>query len=345
MFMLIALLTKHKTTTTFLDRTQTDQLKGIAILLVVLGHLWVHVSSVRAIPVLGDYAVTLFLILSGFGLTISQTTKPVNSKSIIRRFQRIFFPYWLITIFILTADFFLLNKAYSITEVMMTFVGINLSKDIKQIDYTRWYITLILINYIVYFLFNRYFNKANALLGIYVFCLVFCILNITKVFPLGSIDQIVAFPIGCSIAFYYESLKHAFNKRAVELLVCILFFLTSLVFLLPNNPSEIFFKAPLIGIKAVNSLLFCILLILLIGRIGKFGYASRFLSLCGLISYEVYLIHGPLLIKYNPIIKLFSPALILVSFMFFLTLVLILSFYINKAISPLIQKPALRNII
>jgi peptidoglycan/LPS O-acetylase OafA/YrhL len=342
-FLIITLLTKHKTNTTFLDRTQTDQLKGIAILLVVLGHLWVHVSSIRAIPALQDYAVTLFLILSGFGLTISQTTKTINNKFIFRRFRRVIIPYWLITSLILVADFFLLNKAYSITDVMLTFAGINLSKNLKQIDYTRWYITLLLIYYMVYFLFNRYLNKAKALLGICAFSLVFCILNITKIFPLGAVDQIIAFPIGCLIAFYYETILHIFNRRIIELSVSMLFFLTSLVFLFPSQQPELYFKMLLLGMRAANSLLFCVLLIMLIRRIGDLGYSSYFLSFCGLISYEIYLIHGPLLIKYNPIIKLLAPDFILISFTLFLTLVLILSYSINKVLNPLVQKTVLQN--
>ncbi len=136
-FAIVALISRKKETTTFLDKTQTDQLKGIAILLVVLGHLWVHVSRVRAIPALGDYAVSLFLILSGFGLSISQITKTINSNFIFKRFRRVIIPYWLITLFILVADFLLLNKTYSITDVMATFAGVNLSRNLRQIDYTR----------------------------------------------------------------------------------------------------------------------------------------------------------------------------------------------------------------
>lgn len=343
-FLIIAVLTSQKANTTFLDRTQTDQLKGIAILIVVLGHLWVHVSSVRAIPVFGDYAVSLFLILSGFGLSVSQATKTISINFILRRFRKVIIPYWLITLIILVADFLLLNKSYSITDVLTTFAGINLNKNLKHIDYTRWYITLILIYYIVYFLFNRYFNKANALLSIFAFSLVFCILSVTKIFQIGAIDQIMAFPIGCLVAFYYESIWVFLNKRRVELYASLLFLLTSLVFLFPSYPSELIFKALFILIKSVNSLLFCTLLILLVGRIGKFGYMSRFLSFCGVISYEVYLIHGPILIKYNPIIKLFSPDFIVVSFTIFLSLVLIASYCIHKMLRSLVEQIVFQKI-
>ncbi len=162
-------------------------------------------------------------------------------------------------------------------------------------------------------------------------------LNFTKILQLAKIDQIIAFPIGCLIAFYYEPIANIFNARRVESLVCLLLLLTSFVFLLPPHPPDPLFKMLFIGMKAANSLLFCVSLILFVGRIGQFGYISRFLTICGLIAYEVYLIHGPLLIKYNPIIKLFSSDFIVISFTLFLSLVLILSYCIHKALRPLVK--------
>jgi len=338
-FLIITLLTRHKVDSKLLDRTQTDQLKGIAILLVVLGHLWVHVSSVRATPILGGYAVSLFFILSGFGLTISQSVKnKINSNYLLKRFRRVIIPYWLITAIILMADFLLLKKTYSFIELITTFAGFNLSRQLQQIDYTRWYITLILIYYIVYFLFNRYLDKITALLSILIFSLVLCVLKITNIFQLGAFEQIISFPVGCLIAFYYKSILNFFDKKRFELLIFFLFFLTSFVFFLPSHHPNMFIMIIFVGTKAANSLLFCFLLILLVGRIGKLGYASRFLAFCGFISYEVYLIHGPLLIKYNPVIKLFPSDYILISFTLFMSLVLILSYGINKALRPLVQK-------
>ena len=338
LLIIIAGCTRKKEFSSFLDIKQTEQLKGIAILLVVVGHLWVHVSSNRAVPVLGDYAVSLFLILSGFGLSISQTKEKIKADFILRRFRRVVIPYWIVTLVIIVTDFLLLNKAYSITDVITTLAGINFSTSVKQIDYTRWFITLLLLYYLMFFIFYRFFNKAHALIGIFSFSVILCVLNITKIIQICSVESIIAFPIGCLIAFYYEPILQIFNKRRVELFVGLLLLLTCPVYLLENQNTELIVKIALYGIKMANSFLFCILLILIIGRIGKFYYVSRFLSFCGLISFEIFLIHGPLLIKYNPILKLFPPDFILVSFILLLSLVLILSYCINKALRPLVQK-------
>ena len=40
-----------------------------------------------------------------------------------------------------------------------------------------------------------------------------------------------------------------------------------------------------------------------LGSLGIHGLASRFLGVCGRLSYELFLLNGPLLIKYNPLIR------------------------------------------
>ena len=98
----------------FLDRIQTGQLKGLAIVLVVLGHLRVHVSEHPA-PTYASYAVALFLFLSGFGLTMSSLKKKLGVREFfVRRLSRVMVPYWMITLIILIADYLILGRTYSL---------------------------------------------------------------------------------------------------------------------------------------------------------------------------------------------------------------------------------------
>lgn len=61
--------------TSILDRPQAEQLRGVAIFLVVLGHLWVHASKQSPFLMLQGDAVAMFLIISVFGLTMSSMGK------------------------------------------------------------------------------------------------------------------------------------------------------------------------------------------------------------------------------------------------------------------------------
>lgn len=94
----------------FLNRQQTDQLRGLAIILVVLGHLWVHVTNSLPKLLLGGDAVTLFLIISGYGLMHSYKNKIVVLSSFLtKRLKRVMIPYWTISVFIITLDYFFWN--------------------------------------------------------------------------------------------------------------------------------------------------------------------------------------------------------------------------------------------
>jgi hypothetical protein len=75
----------RKQTTRFLDRTQTDQLKGLAILLVVIGHLGYHAITPQAALTFGSEGVALFLMLSGFGLTRSSFHAPPLALAVHRQ--------------------------------------------------------------------------------------------------------------------------------------------------------------------------------------------------------------------------------------------------------------------
>jgi peptidoglycan/LPS O-acetylase OafA/YrhL len=69
---------------------------------------------------------------------------------------------------------------------------------------------------------------------------------------------------------------------------------------------------------------------LIMAVIGNFNYISKFLIFCGTIAYEIYLIHGPLLIKYNIFFKWMPLSLIAVSFLIYLFCLLILSYWFYR---------------
>jgi peptidoglycan/LPS O-acetylase OafA/YrhL len=75
--------------------------------------------------------------------------------------------------------------------------------------------------------------------------------------------------------------------------------------------------------------LFCLLCIVSISLLTSNGYTSKFLSLCEYLSYELYLIHGPLLIKHNPIVGNFETRFILIRILLWLGVTLGLAFVLK----------------
>lgn len=76
------------------------------------------------------------------------------------------------------------------------------------------------------------------------------------------------------------------------------------------------------------SLIFSCSIILLVGYVGYKNLVIKFIYFVGIISYELYLLQGPFLIKYNPVL---SGNYLVASFYFWLAVVLVLSYFFHKA--------------
>lgn len=326
----VAVATVARKKNNFLDRTQTDQLKGVAILLVVTGHLWSHVSLNNAVPNFAGYAVALFLILSGYGLTRSWQMGALTAREFVgRRIARVMIPYWIATICILVLDVWLLGRKYSIFEVAFTFLGANFSQSLRYLDYARWYITLILIFYCVFFLVNKFFRTSWAVFFLFVFSLFLFVLRRIELFPFGSLFHFIAFPLGCLIACFYRQLTDFLTDSKLPLiLIAFVAFLSAILCAVVNpelNENGILSKVFNLLFGNIQPFFLCIVLVCIFGLLGIANICSRFLMFCGIISYEVYLLHGPFLIKYNPVFTFFSSDYIVVAYIVFLLFILILS--------------------
>ena len=312
---------------------QSNQLKGFAIVLIILGHLWVHVVDSLPKLLFGGEAVALFLLLSGYGLTCSYRSRVVPHRAyFMARMKKVMVPYWIITVFLLSLDFMILNKTYSLQDIIMTMLGININTTTRYIDYVRWFITFILIWYVFFFIAISYFKDGYRL-----FFLIICAVIL---FPLDyyitqlGFYQVFAFPIGCTMGYYYKDLNSAF-KRQPTFFISIAVTLLIVVILYKFASSRIFYPfVPTIIIKAIDegsSIAFCAALVIISATIGFYGYQSLLLSFLGTISYELFLLHGAFLIKYNPIINR-SEASLPLTFSVFMFSISIISWIIHLSI-------------
>lgn len=339
LFAFALVFTKRKTTE-FLDHTQANELKGLAMMMVVTGHLWVHVSQEPASLILGGTAVSLFLLLSGFGLTLSVEKTPLTFKKFLfRRLSRIMIPYWIVTAIILLLDYLILNKTYPLQTISTTLAGINIDRTIRDLDYARWFITLLLVQYIVFFFANRFLPRFKAMLSIGAFGILLIVLRQYGFFPLGSFHQIIAFPLGCLLAYYFNEVTQFIFKKGNHLKLILLLgsslILVWYILSTFGDANNLPAKAARMGLVNIKPLLTCALAILLIGSMGRLGFVSGFLSFTGVIAMEIYLLHGPLLIKYNPIFGFFPSENIVISFSIFLVFLLTLSYGFNLLLKSL----------
>jgi membrane-bound acyltransferase YfiQ involved in biofilm formation len=299
-FVLIALIFLHKEEfSTPLSLTQTVQIRGAAIIFIVLGHLWTHVSSVQIWQNFAGCSVNTFLFISGYGIAASFFRKKINARSFIyKRIKKVIIPYWIATFIFILLDFLFLGDTLELNDLFLTISGVNLNNATQNFDYVRWYITFQLFWYFVFLIAFYRFSSKVALNLIFVLAFLFFFLDY-YLLDFGW-SQFFAFPLGCFFAAYKDNFLSILKSYPLILklgflLVCCHIFIRYAIHVKYISLPSIVLKM----VYEMNSFIWTFSLVLIFGLFGNYGYDSRFLEFIGKYSYEIYLLHGPLLIKYN----------------------------------------------
>ena len=331
-----AVATRTRRPTTFLNRDQSDQLRGFAILMIVAGHVWAHVSSTQpAFNFTGD-AMGVFLMLSGYGLTLSMRKDRLPFHQFLRRrVRRVMVPYWVITVGVLVLDYLLLRQTHSARDLLLTFAGINVSASLVHIDFVRWFVTFILAWYLAFYaaewLEVRFgWNAALLLTGAAV-----AMLLLEAYATRWEWYQFFAFPAGCALGKYRGRVNEIFERRPRLLMSLaaglVLFALLRETDLWRKGMGSLPWVGRVLAREVMGVGLAAAFVTLGVGAF-RAGYASRFLLLAGALSYELFLLHGPFMVKYNPFFALLPPRFLPLSFLLLLAFLLLLSWAVHIAV-------------
>lgn len=344
LFLALALITAQRVPASddVMDFAQTDQLRGASIFFIVLGHMWVHTAKTLPDFVFSGDGLSLFLILSGYGITRTYSKSEIKLEAFAsRRIKRVMVPYWTATVAILALDYLLLGKWLTPLNLVSTFCGINLNSTLSHLDYIRWFITFILMWYVLFFCGRKFLRNKAFIISLAVAAGILHFLNY-YVFHL-SWYQFLSFPLGCAIGVYHEQIRSAFRKYSLPLLATGLLMLSVVLCFKHALPiwkeSGALYLVPSIMLDwvfEVSSCLFALSFIVLIGFAGSKGYRSRLLMFLGRYSYEIILIHGAFLIKYNPIIAGMDWVNVTGEFFTFTVFICILSVLLAKADNALL---------
>ena len=137
---------------------QTNQMKGIAILIIIVHHVAIVMGNAGYLSLfsrLGFPSVAIFLVLSGYGIFLSIEKKGLNNF-FSKRVMRVYIPFILaMTCKILIFDYFILNKRSSVGNSLL-----NIFLAPSTLDMNMWFIVYILFWYcITYVIFSL--NKLN----------------------------------------------------------------------------------------------------------------------------------------------------------------------------------------
>lgn len=299
------------------DKYLTNVIKGIAIIMIVVGHAGNRIPEARLLTPLGAIGVGLFLICSGFGLEKSLQINGIANywkKKLIN----VWIPFCLIEIIGL---FF--HPASSLSEI---FLDLMLLKPLHPF---WWYLQFLAIWYVVFYLASL--CKLTG--GGKILCLSLVAIPIVCLWNPTQAQNAFSFVIGVALA-NKEGLLTKISRWYVVLSIIIISIVTSWIrysgaltnenHLLWNVYSLVYYLS--LTMLSLIVIIRCYGILLL-----------KFLATVGTYSYSIYLVH-----RYT--FEAFSSYSLMIILLFFVsTIGFSVAFeYINKQLRKPIKKLFLR---
>lgn len=275
----------------FLAKDTSCQIKGLAIILIILAHLSLIWNYSGAI------GVGIFLVLSGYGLVMSFYNNGLESF-FKKRLLKVLLPYSIIQTLWILLDYFVKGKSYTLFQNILSILGLNVK---VPIDGTMWFIPFIiswyLIFYIIFSLRIKDFYKI-----IIMFILAIVLNKFWHLFyePSGAFLYPLIFPIGCFIGYLNSNINklptiiHG-NKEYITIILAVVSIIAT--FLTYHN--MINHSCYRIFAIAFSLLILLVFNFKIFKQLLEFFKLNLILKSIGEISFELYLIEGALMTKYN----------------------------------------------
>lgn len=127
---------------TFLSRTHTDILRAIAMMLIILCHA-ASAAGAKVFTPVGGMAVAIFLILSGYGITVSYMKNGLKHFW-KKKITRIWLPYLLLLLVVAITG-----------EYNGRMTPLNFSLDVLCLRTSYWFISFLIYNYVLFFISHK----------------------------------------------------------------------------------------------------------------------------------------------------------------------------------------------
>lgn len=268
-----------------MDFVHTKFARGGAILCVVIGHIG-NLSGITYFAPLGGMGVTAFLLISGYGLESSRVNNPKLKGYWKGRLVSILIPYYIIRF----GAVFIGQEHHTMIEYLG---DITL---LRPLNPNGWYMTCILFWYIVFYVLHKVTENQQVKDAMYILIgcgLLFCPNELWG-------EQAFSFFIGILIQ-RMRNREKLFHVRA-----CLSYGLIFVVAFGIKQITRNYIEIPILT-NSLQLLYKCALAMLLFGlgylmfrekeNCGKARKAFNMaafngITLVGILSYEIYLIHG-----------------------------------------------------
>lgn len=308
---------RKKTSTRLFPVELTEELKGFAILIIIFSHIGYILSSDHSflwpLSTMAGVGVNLFLFLSGYGLSLSALKKAPKLKTYARRILQLFIPLWVVISLYFVLDYFVLHISYTAGYVAHSLAGIFLRADaLQDVNSVLWFLSLILFYYLLFPLaFMKKRLWASALI-VFVVASAIVWLHLDSLRDVMRFYQVhtAAFPLGILAAWLTTTratetvaqwrasyTKFRLSNQRGKLWDALLYGVTSLILIgaisyVAINSSV---DSTIPKEQTISLLTMFLVIALFIHKRIRFGLLAIF----GYVSFEIYLLHWPLISRYD----------------------------------------------
>ena len=331
----------------------TQELKGLGILTVVFAHfaymLVTNAEFLFPLSIIAGVGVDLFLFMSGYGLSVGMLKKPMPVFEFYkRRLIKIFIPFWVALIIIFAADAIFLNINYTAPYMIQSLLGwFPTAIGFGDVNSPFWYITWMIMFYALY---PIVFSLKRPWLSALILAVIATLLGVYNPFFMGYnwLHRLhtLAFPLGIVAAWLLMKTKEKENKLVKYLedfrnkstgisryVIIILMFALVVYMSLHTTANHWPTLTAILGkgyfVDQFTSLviMFAFIVIFSLKKLD-----NKFLAIYGLYSFEVYLIHWPLIGRYDVFFDIFPAGVAVIAWI--ITFILV-SWLLQKIVTPI----------
>ena len=329
----------------------TQELKGLGILTVVFAHfaymLVTNADFLFPLSIIAGVGVDLFLFMSGYGLTVGMLKRPLPLMEFYkRRAIKIFIPFWVVTILIFASNAIFLGITYPVPYMIQSLLGwFPTASGFDDVNSPFWYITWMMM---FYALFPIVFSVKRPWLSAIILAVVATLIGVYNPLDMGDnwLHRLhtVAFSLGIVFAWLLFETKDKENKfvaafkkfrgQTKDSYLVIALMLAVVVYMSLHTTSghwptltAILGQGYFVDQLTSIIIMFAFIVIFILKK-----FDNKFLSIYGLYSFEVYLIHWPLIGRYDIFFDILPAWAAVVAWMISFILI---SWLLQKIITPI----------
>jgi len=282
------MLFSNKSEINLFDKQDTYPLRGLAMLLIIIHHLWQYGANnyqidfhpLFALPFeyFGEWGVATFFLMSGYGLYKSLSVHTLDCHYIYVHFANLLLPY----IYIFALSYIYIYGCVELTETPLTFVCLAVP-GMSGFWFLQTILGVYLVVFLVYLLVKSPFKRLSVIIAL---TLVYILL--ARLFQLGMHRwvSILSFPMGMCFAYFHNLQQYV---KKIQYLLPVMFLLLWLLSIYTTLGRGL----PRMGCDFI-------LPIILIIAVSKVSIRCSLLNFIGKNSLIFYLAHGAVMLYLHP---------------------------------------------